>query len=90
MGSGSTSFMILKVSLIGFPFNGRFFIMLQTYHSVLHSPTTLVGMTTHKHSHGRTLVAQGGTFIHGNVVRSLHHVEKQRAERHISNNTGVG
>jgi len=41
-------------------------------------------MTTNHYFHGRTLVAQGGTIIHGNVVRSLHHVEKQRAERHIS------
>jgi hypothetical protein len=45
--------------------------------------------TTGKYQ-GRTLVAQGGTFIHGNVVRSLHHVEKQRAERHLSKTKGVG
>jgi len=41
-------------------------------------------------NHGRTLVAQGGTTIHGNVVRSLRQVEKQRGERHITNNKGVG
>ena len=41
-------------------------------------------------NHGRTLVAQGGTIIHGNVVRSLRQVEKQRAERHLSKTKGVG
>ena len=52
--------------------------------NICYTQHTLVGMTTHYLSHGRTLVAQGGTQTHGNVVLpTCVDMREQRNERHI-------